>query len=107
MSGKKILDGDQRAALAGAALDQSWVVDGAVSFIFIGVYRRTTEKYGERGIRYVHIEAGHAAQNLCLQATALGLGSVPVGAFHDEQITGLLNISKEEQPLYVIPVGRK
>jgi len=83
------------------------VKEGAVAFVFTGVYERTTGKYGDRGIRYVHIEVGHAAQNLCLQATAMGLGAVTVGAFNDEQVTKLLNLPGDEQPLYIIPIGRK
>ncbi len=103
----KTMDGDRRAELAEVALGQVWVNEGAVSIVFTGVYERTTGKYGERGIRYVHMEAGHTAQNLCLQATALGLGAVTVGAFHDEQLAKLLNLPADEQPLYVIPVGWK
>jgi len=103
----KTMDGDSRAELADAALAQSWVKDGAVSIVLTAVYERTTDKYGERGIRYIHMEAGHAAQNLCLQAIAMGLGTVTVGAFHDEQVTKLLNLTEDEQPLYVIPIGRK
>lgn len=103
----KTLDGDKRAELAEAALGQEWVKEGAVSIVFTAVYQRTTGKYGERGIRYVHMEAGHAAQNLCLQATALGLGAVTVGAFHEDELSQLLNLPAEEEPLYVIPVGRK
>jgi len=103
----KTLDGDKRAELAEAALGQEWVKEGAVSIVFTAVYERTTVKYGDRGVRYVHIEAGHAAQNLCLQATALGLGAVTVGAFHDEEVSQLLNLPADERPLYVIPVGRK
>jgi len=103
----KTLDGDKRAELAEAALGQEWVKEGAVSIVFTAVYERTTGKYGDRGIRYVHMEVGHAAQNLCLQATALGLGAVTVGAFHDGEVSKLLNLPAEEEPLYVIPVGRK
>ncbi|MBA7626137.1 hypothetical protein ES703_33579 [subsurface metagenome] len=103
----KTMDGDRRAELADAALGQSSVKEGAISIVFTGVYERTTGKYGERGIRYVHMEVGHAAQNLCLQATAMGLGAVTVGAFHDEQVTELLNLPGNEQPLYIIPVGRR
>lgn len=103
----KKIDGDRRVGLASAALDQESVEDGAVVFVFTGVYERTTVKYGERGIRYVHMEVGHAAQNLCLQATAMGLGAVPIGAFYDEQIATLLGLAEEEQPLYIIPVGLK
>jgi len=100
-------DGDKRAELAGAALGQEWVEEGAVSIVFTAVYERTTGKYGDRGVRYVHMEVGHAAQNLCLQATALGLGAVTVGAFHDNQVSKLLNVPAEEEPLYIIPVGRR
>ena len=103
----KTMDGDRRTELARAALGQGSVKEGAVAFVFTGVYERTTGKYGDRGIRYVHIEVGHAAQNLCLQATAMGLGVVTVGAFYDEQVTELLNLPEKEQPLYIIPIGRK
>jgi len=103
----KTMDGDRRAGLASAALGQSCVKEGAVAIVFTGVYERTTGKYGDRGIRYVHMEVGHAAQNLCLQATAIGLGAVTIGAFYDEQVTRLLNLPEKEQPLYIIPVGRK
>jgi SagB-type dehydrogenase family enzyme len=103
----KIIDGDRRGELASAALGQGCVKEGAAAFVFAAVYERTTGKYGERGIRYVHMEVGHAAQNLCLQATALGLGAVTVGAFSDEQVTRVLNLPEKEQPLYIIPVGRK
>jgi len=103
----RIIDGDKRAKLANAALAQPWVKEGAISIVFTAVYERTTIKYGDRGIRYVHIEVGHAAQNLCLQATAMGLGAVTVGAFHDEQVSKLLNLLEDEKPLYIIPVGGK
>ncbi|MQY55622.1 MAG: SagB/ThcOx family dehydrogenase [Dehalococcoidia bacterium] len=103
----RVIDGDKRASLADAALTQPWVKEGAVVFVFTAVYERTTAKYDDRGIRYVHIEVGHAAQNLCLQATAMGLGAVTVGAFHDEAVAELLNLPQDEQPLYIIPVGRK
>ncbi|OGO30994.1 MAG: nitroreductase [Chloroflexi bacterium RBG_16_56_11] len=101
------MDGDRRKALAGAALGQTSVLDGALSFVFTAVYERTTGKYGERGTRYVHMEVGHAAQNLCLQAVALGLGAVTVGAFSDAEVSQLLDLSREELPLYIIPVGRR
>ena len=100
-------DGDIRAELSEAALGQEWVEKGAVSIVFTAVYERTTVKYGERGIRYVHMEAGHAAQNLCLQATALELGAVTVGAFYADSLSQLLNLPDDEEPLYVIPIGRK
>lgn len=103
----RIRKGDIRDELAQAALGQNWVKEGAVVFVLTALYERTTGKYGERGIRYVHIEVGHAAQNLCLQATAINLGAVTVGAFYDKRVAGLLNLPNDEQPLYIIPVGRK
>ena len=102
----KVVDGDKRTALAEAALMQPWVAEAAADIVFSAVYSRTTGKYGDRGIRYVHIELGHAAQNLCLQAAAMELGAVPVGAFDDEDVSGLLNLTADEQPLYIIPVGK-
>jgi SagB-type dehydrogenase family enzyme len=101
-----IAEGDRRSQLAGAALGQGSVGDGAVDLVFTAVYRKTTRKYGDRGIQYVHMEAGHAAQNVCLQATAMGLGTVPIGAFNAEQVISLLSLPKDEAPLYIIPVGR-
>jgi len=71
---QKVVEGDCRSELAGAALGQSCVERAAIDVVITAVYERTTEKYGEWGVRYVHIEVGHAAQNLCLQAAALDLG---------------------------------
>jgi SagB-type dehydrogenase family enzyme len=99
--------GDIRKELAKASLDQSWVGRGAIDIVIAAVYEKTSGRYGERATRYVDMEAGHAAQNLCLQATALGLGAVTVGAFHDEQVQDALDIPTDNIPLYVIPVGRK
>jgi SagB-type dehydrogenase family enzyme len=70
------------------------------------VYERTTAKYGQRGIRYVHMEAGHAAQNVALQAAAMSIGSVMVGAFEDEPVKAIAHLPGEQTPLYIIPVGR-
>jgi len=103
----KVADGDQRSKLAEAALGQEWVEEAAIDIVMTAVYKRTTLKYGERGIRYVHMEAGHAAQNLYLQAAALGLGMVSIGAFYDDQVSEILGLPGDETPLYVIPVGRK
>jgi SagB-type dehydrogenase family enzyme len=104
---RKVLEEDQRAKLAEAALSQRWVEEGAINIVFTAVYQRTTRKYGPRGIRYVHMEVGHAAQNVYLQAVALNLGTVVVGAFHDDQVKEILNLPEEEEPLYIMPVGRK
>ena len=104
---EKVMDGDIRNELSAAALGQGSVRSGAVAFVIAAVYERITVKYGDRGERYVHLEAGHAAQNLCLQATAMELGVVTVGAFDDENVAEVLNLPEDEKPLYILPVGRK
>jgi SagB-type dehydrogenase family enzyme len=99
------LESNVRRELGGAALGQECVQDAPAVFVIAGVFERTASKYGERGQRYMHIEAGHAAQNLLLQATALNLGAVPVGAFRDEQVEKSLKLPKDQKALYLIPVG--
>ena len=99
-------DRDVRVPLSQAALDQEWVAEGAAVVVVAGVYARTEEVYGARAERYVQMEAGHAAQNLLLQAVALGLGAVPVGAFDDADVQAALGIPGDHEPLYLIPVGR-
>jgi SagB-type dehydrogenase family enzyme len=98
--------GDQRDALYKAALSQSAVRDAPAVLVIAAVTERTTGKYGERGIRYVHMEAGHAAQNALLQAVALNLGAVVIGAFDDDEVRQAVGMPAAEQPLYVIPVGK-
>lgn len=100
------VSGDVRRELASAALGQDFIAEAPVTIVFSGVYGRTATRYGERAERYVHIEAGHAAQNLSLQAVALGFGTVPVGAFRDDNVAAVLDLAEEETPLYILPVGR-
>jgi SagB-type dehydrogenase family enzyme len=101
----KTMDGDQRSSLAQAALGQTSVQQSAVDIVITAVYEITTVKYGERGIRYVHMEAGHAAQNICLEAVALELGAVTIGAFDDAGVQQVLELPDDEVPLYIIPAG--
>lgn len=102
----RIREGDFRKELQEASLNQEWVGNAAADLVITAVYERTTSRYGERGIRYVHLEAGHAAQNIYLQAVSLSLYTVSVGAFDDEPVLGILNATQEETPLYIMPVGR-
>ncbi len=102
----RILKGDFRNKLASAALEQQWIKNGAMILVFTAVYNRTTRKYGERGERYVHIETGHAAQNVYLQAVSLRLGTVFVGAFDDNELSRVLKLPDNEFPLGIMPVGR-
>lgn len=103
----KVRDDDVREELAEAALSQAWVKEGAIDIVIAAVYGRTTKKYGDRGVRYVHMEAGHAAQNIYLQAATLDLGMVTVGAFHNDWVKEIMSMPEDEIPLYLIPVGRK
>ncbi len=101
----QISDRDLRADLAEAALGQGSVRQAPVSLVLAAVYERTRARYGERAERYVHMEAGHAAENVHLQAVALGLGSVPVGAFDDQRAAKVLDLPAEQAVLYIVPVG--
>lgn len=99
-------DRDVRGALHRAALSQEAVKGAPALFVIAAEYARTRRKYGGRAERYAHLEAGHAAQNLLLQAAALDLAAVPIGAFTDAEVQRVLGCSTAHAPLYVIPVGR-
>ena len=101
-----VADGDIRLPVADAAAGQTWISKAAMVVVIAAVFERTTACYGKRGERYVYVEAGHVAQNLLLQTTALGLGARPVGAFNDLGISRLLRMPEGEVPLYIVPVGR-
>lgn len=98
-------DKDVRSALADASLGQDSISQAPLDIIICALYSRVTSKYGKRGIRYADIEAGHIAQNIHLQAVALGLGSVPIGAFSDEEVMKIISLDTDCTPLYIIPVG--
>lgn len=102
----RVAVGDKRGGLARAALRQAWVRDSPAVIVMTAVYERTTRKYGDRGKRYVNMEAGHAAQNIYLQAVPLGLGTVTVGAFSDGKVKQILDLPENEVPLYLMPVGK-
>ena len=103
----KVNAADLRRPLADAAYGQEFIAEAPVSLVFAAVYRRTTSRYGDRGVRYVHIDVGHAAQNVHLQAEALGLASVPVGAFDDAAVAEVLGLPADHEPVYIISVGRQ
>ena len=98
--------GDVRFELARVALDQEYIYQAPVDIIICALYERTTLHYGGRGERYVHIEVGHTGQDIYLEATALGLATVAIGAFSDEQVREILRLEKQYKPLYIMPVGR-
>lgn len=96
---------DVKNELYEASLSQEAVLQAPVSLVIAAEYERTTVKYGERGIRYVWLEAGHAAQNVYLKVTALGLGTVTIGAFNDDVVTEILDLPENFQLLYIMPIG--
>lgn len=98
---------DIRTELSAAAYNQVWVRQAAAVLVFSADFNRTTSRYGKRGVRYVHIEVGHAAENVYLQTVSLDLATVAVGAFDDDKIKKILKLPKEEDPLYIMPIGKK
>ena len=101
---ERVLEGDVRQTLARLAV-QTFIAEAPVVLIITGEYERTSWKYGDRASRYVHMEAGHAAQNVYLQAEALGLGTVVAGSFQDEELSRALGLPAGHRPLYIMPIG--
>ncbi len=99
-----VKDKDIRGELSSACLNQPWVRDAPMSIIICADYAKTSFTYGKRAERYVAMEAGHSGQNIYLEAAALDLGTVAVGAFSDQDVKELLGVA--EEPLYIYPVGR-
>jgi len=107
--GRKVIiqsQDDLRLKIWEVALKQDAIREAAAVFVITAVYERTAKKYGARAERYVKLEAGHACQNILLQAVALNLGAVPIGAFYDDQVQAVLSLPTDHEPLYLIPVGR-
>lgn len=99
------IEGNINDELSIAALSQPQVRDCAENIVFAADYSRATAKYGKRGIRYTNIEIGHAAQNVCLQGVALGIGTCTVGAFDDEKVGQVLRLPESESALYILTIG--
>jgi len=97
--------GDAGPALAAAALGQAAVRRAPLRLVVTGVVARTAAKYGARAERYVLLEAGHAAENVLLEAVALGLGAVPVGALDGAKVRAALGLPADQEPIYVIAIG--
>jgi len=102
----RVLEGDRREDLYNAALMMDTVRRAPLTIVLAAVYARTEGKYGaQRAPRYVALEAGHAAQNVLLQAVGLGLGAVPIGAFLDGEVGEVLELPDDQRPLYLLSVG--
>ncbi len=102
---QRLTNQDLRTGLTMAAWGQKFIEAAPLTLVFAAQFSRTTGRYGRRGIRYVYMEAGHAAQNVHLQAEALGLGSVAVGAFDDTSVSKVLSLPDYLEPLYMVIVG--
>lgn len=98
-------DSDLRAELHAVGLRQESLRAAPAVLVISAVHSRTARRYGARAERYVAMEAGHASQNIYLQAVALGLGTVAIGAFDDAGVSRVLSLPGNEQPLYLMPVG--
>lgn len=96
---------DLRDHVAQAAISQLWMAKAPVNLVVTAEYSRATGKYGNRGVRYALIEAGHIGQNLFLQAEALGLKAGIVGAFRDKELSGILQLPHSHEPLLIMPIG--
>lgn len=102
---EKTQDGDLRSQISSAALGQEFLNQAPVDLLLAANYHRTTEHYGDRGRRYVHMEIGHIGQNVYLEAEAMGLATVAVGAFRDDAVAGIFGLAAPLDPLYLMPVG--
>jgi SagB-type dehydrogenase family enzyme len=102
---ERILERDVRRDLARLAAEQTFIAEAPLVLVITGEYERSSKKYSERAARYVHMEAGHVAQNVYLQAETLGLGTVVAGAFSDEELARASGLPTEHRPLYIMPVG--
>ncbi|MBL7070721.1 MAG: divalent cation tolerance protein CutA [Candidatus Omnitrophica bacterium] len=100
-----VIEKDERKALVGAAWNQGFIEGAPMTVVLCAIRSRVTSRYGAKADMYINMEAGHAAQNLHLQAVALGLASVPVGAFDVDAIRKILDLPEDYEPVYLIPVG--
>jgi SagB-type dehydrogenase family enzyme len=102
----KVSTGDKRSQMVTRPPGQNWLVQAPCLIVFGVVYAREEVKYAERAAQYVHIEVGHAVENLCLQAVALDLGSTVMGAFKDDLVKRVIGMPDEESPVAFVPVGK-
>jgi len=101
-----IREGDHRRDLERAAISQRMVVEANVVVVLTAVFERTERRYGGRAQRYIAMEAGHIAQNVCLVATAIGLGTCAIGAFHDDAVNRVMGLDgRRESALYLVTIG--
>ena len=94
--------------LVDACYGQTFLRASAATFLWVGIPYRMTWRYGERGYRYLHLDAGHVAQNLYLAAEAIRAGACAVAAFDDQAVNTLLGLDGESAFLvYLAAVGKR
>ncbi|MCD6363866.1 MAG: SagB/ThcOx family dehydrogenase [Synergistetes bacterium] len=99
------LNGDLRRDLSRACLNQEYVAEASFDIVIAVRYSRITSVYGERGMRYAIMEAGHIGQNIYLACAERGLGTVAIGAFNDGLVSRVLSLPDGIDPLYIFPIG--
>ncbi len=98
--------GDVGLEMERAALGQRMCSQASVMFVWTAVMPRTTARYGERGRRYVLLDAGHVGQNMYLAATATGYGCCAIGAFDDDAMNEAVGVDGViEVVVYAASVG--
>ena len=101
----KLINEKEAGDIKRATFEQSFIEKAGVNLFLVADYEKITETYGSRGVRYVHIEAGHIAQNICLQAESLSLNTVLVGSFDDEKMANIFELEKEKL-VYILSIGK-
>ncbi len=101
-----VTEGDQRRDLRSVALQQESITDAPAVLVITGILSRIEPRYRERAMRFMHMEAGHVAQNIYLQGVSLGVGTVVIGAFEDDGVRSVLGLGDGEYPLYIMPLGK-
>jgi len=96
---------DLRARLSAVTRNDEHILRAGAVIVLAAVASRTAGRYGERAERYIAMGLGHAAQNVLLQAEALGLSAYPVGAHDVAGVAALLGLPEGCLPLYMVPVG--
>jgi SagB-type dehydrogenase family enzyme len=98
--------GNVHADLADMTIGQDMIKDANLVVLISAIRERTMWKYGQRGYRYVWLDAGHVGQNLYLVAEALGLGAAAIGGFFDGEVNRLLALPPQEEAIYLVCVGQ-
>ena len=96
---------DKRPSLVRASLGQSYIGEAPLVIVVAGNFRITEAKYGQRAYRYINMEVGHVAENISLQAVALGLSDVTICAFWDDVVAKVLEFPETQDQFYIIPLG--